>query len=173
MKCYAVFSSGRELDIDKGTYVELIRRIDNGRTKGWYRIKHGPSIGCTLNIESLSSVEMVLTDKERKALEAEQEAGRKERIAKVRNEEKYTGKRMEGSFTHDPQTCPIYHGNFKEANIEPRYYMTDQDIKCYVPICTMCGWIGNLVKPAAVKNTFGIEPDDIKLLDDNVEKDES
>lgn len=168
MKCYAVFTSGRELEVDKETYTELTNRINNGRTKGWYMIKHGPGTGCTMNIESLSSVEMVLTDKERKELEDQAKAQLDERLAKLKNKELYTGKRMAGSFSYDPQTCPINHAKYgkdKEPNVEVRYYMSDQDVKRYIPICTMCGWVGNLIKPAQVKNMYGVKVDDVPELE--------
>lgn len=167
MKCYAVFTSGRELEIDEGTYNELTTRINNGRTKGWYKVKHGMSMGCTLNIETLASVEMILTDKERKAIEAKEEAARKARESMIANEQAFTGKRMIGSFTHDPLTCPINHnkiGKDLEPNIDVRYYMTDQDIKHYVPTCSMCGWIGQIVKPASLERTYGIKPEEVEPL---------
>ena len=167
MKCYAVFTSGRELDIDKGTYEELTKRIANGRTKGWYTIKHGVSMGCTINIETLASVEMILTEKERKAIEARAEAARKAREAKIVNEAVNTGKRMAGSYEQDPMTCPVNHakiGTDVEPNIEVRYYMTDQDIKMFVPVCTLCGWIGKVVKPASLEKAYGVLPDEVKPL---------
>ena len=167
MKFYAVFSNGRELDIDEGTYNELTRRIDNGKVKGWYKIKHGPGMGCTVNIETLSSVEMVMTDKERKDLEDAAQKELNERLAKLANQEAPTGRRAEGSFAYDPLTCPVNHakaGKKGEPNIELRYYLTDQDIKHYAPHCTMCGWVGNLVKPAAIKKTYGITAEDVQPL---------
>jgi len=167
MKFYAVFSNGRELDIDEGTYQELTRRIDNGKVKGWYKIKHGPSMGCTVNIESLSSVEMIMTDKEREALEAKEKKALDERLAKLENKEVSSKRRAEGSFSYEPDVCPINHakaGKKGEPNIEIRYYTTDQDIKHYAPFCTMCGWVGPIVKPAALKNTFGIKAEDVQPL---------
>jgi len=167
MKFYAVFSNGRELDIDDGTYKELTRRIDNGKVKGWYKIKQGPSMGCTVNIESLSSVEMVMTDAERKAAEEKNKKDLEERLAKLENKAVSSNRRAEGSFSYEPDTCPINHakaGKKGEPNIEIRYYTTDQDIKHYAPFCTMCGWVGPIVKPAAIKNTFGIKAEDVQPL---------
>lgn len=165
MKHFISFSSGRELEIDKGTFDEISRRIATGKQAGWYTIKHGPSIGCSINFNTIASVEVQMTEKERRDIEAKAAAAKAARVNAIKNQDVETGQRIVGSFEHDPRTCPVDHtgmGTNKPANIEVRVLTTEQGTKQYFPICTMCGWRGKLVKPASLENTYGIEPDNVK-----------
>jgi hypothetical protein len=165
MKYCISFSSGRELETDQGTFTELTTRVSNGRHAGWYTIKHGPNMGCSFNFTTIASIEVIMSDKERKEIERKKEQERLARQAKIQNAELNMDDVIQGSFEHSPKTCPINHaivGTDVPANIKVMYRETDRGTKQYFPTCTMCGWRGRLVKPAALVNSYGIEPGDVE-----------
>ena len=165
-------TNGRELQIDEATFKKIDKRILNGRLRGFYTMPSGPTQGTSVNLEHVASVEIKMTDKERKALEAKKEAERKARLAQIANAEDTSlnnQKTVKGEFEFDPKTCPINHravGDARATEVDVRFTMSDTGVKRYFPVCNKCGWRGTLVKPASLMNTYGIEADEVLPYED-------
>lgn len=167
-----ILSGGQEFELDEHNANKLARMMSGVRGNASFTVESGPSIGSKFRMDTIAALVPKRTKAEEKqVIEAQKEEQRKKLIRIQNAEEK--NKSFVNAKNSAIDICDVLHklqidmddkGNeirrFFDENIVPRY----QNIhgrKVYFPVCTKCGWRGQLLKPASIKSTFEMSPDEV------------
>jgi len=167
-----VLSGGQTYEIDNYNAEKFMTRMMSSRGTLSYQIQSGPNIGATFRVDHVAGVFPDRTKAEEKEMIDMQKEEQRIKTIRMRNAaEKLKNKANQDNTASD--LCDVLHelqiefdqeGNevrrFFDPAIEPRYYILN-DRKAFVPLCTKCGWKGQMLKARSIQPTFGIDPGEV------------
>lgn len=176
-KWKVILSGGQEYELDHFNAEKFIARMKGSRAQYSYEVVSGPSIGATFRMDHVAAIFPVRTQAEEKEAIAMQKEEQRRKEVRIQNvAEKIKNNANTGNSSVD--LCDVLHklqietdeeGNevrrFFDESIEPRF-STLNDRKVFFPVCTKCGWRGQMLKARSILPTFNMDPGEVLEYDE-------
>lgn len=160
-KYFIIPTNGPELEIDGGDFLKIKRRFKNA-TSGAWEINGEINTGSVVQLQNIIAIVPRLTAEEAKVAAQE----KKKEIDKNRALKLKTHPELKKPEKDDFDKCELTHRvdpaeRKFEKGIVCRKSVTPQGVVRYFPVCTKCGWKGQLIKAAAIPKTFDMQPEEV------------
>lgn len=161
-KYFIIPNNGPEIEIDGADFAKLKRRFQKSSGGPW-DIDGSINTGTVIQLQNIIAIAPRMSKEENKEAA---EAKAKE-IVTTRKKALATHKDIPRAPKDEFSKCKLSHKvdpdsrTYADNVVVRKMASPDSDVIRYFPMCTGCGWKGQLVKSISIPKTFGMQPEEV------------